>query len=640
MKKKSLTQKALAPIQSEEIPNSNLATNPVEVEEDQELLEHDDEYQLLRAFLPKGVDVRDAIEFGFYEHKFRYWMRRGGSGKAEVFEPVSNFTMKVLYLIVGASPKRIVQITNVHRRSATIDFAIEDLISLEKFKGKVESQGNFLFEGKASDLARIKNKLYTLEKPSVEISRLGQYKDLFFAFANGIYDQTGFTPVDDKGMVDLNGDHYYIPVFGATRDHDDEDLRNYRKFLHRETAVTFSEWSTLFCQVYGDNGIIGIGFFFFALFSDIIFDKTKAAPMLFLFGQRGSGKGTMANSLLALYGYPQDPLMLGGASTVVGFMRKLGQFSNAITWLDEYKNDIGERKIESLKNIWDRVGYERGTKDQTNRTQVTPVTSSAIISGQEMPNVEPALFSRTVLCEFRAMARTQEEVDRFDRLRRMEEGGITNVCLEVLTHRDAIRTDFIKAYTEIAASYRRAMLEEDVIERQIINTSILAACVMVLEKHLRLPFNSAQFMRIGETFMKRQRDMMKTANEVQQFFEMVQFLLQNSLISPEKDIHISKGMVKMRLVSIIGLYREYARRQGLRALDKGTLQNYLSQSEAYCENESKQSSHRFPGLQNPTSATVFLQTEIKRLYGVDFSDNMQDIDNQPQPIENTQENPF
>ena len=302
--------------------------------------------------------------------------------------------------------------------------------------------------------------------------------------------------------------------------------------------------------------------------------------------------------------------MLGGASTVVGFMRKLGQFTNAITWLDEYKNDIGEKKIESLKNIWDRVGYERGTKDQTNRTQVTPVTSSAIISGQEMPNVEPALFSRTILCEFKSMARTQAEVDKFDQLRRMEELGITNVSLEVLSFRHAIKEEFVKNYAEVAAAYRKAMLEEDVIERQIINTSILASCIM------------------------------ETSNEVQQFFEMVQFLLQNSLISSEKDIHISKGLVKMRLVSIIGLYREYARRQGLRPMDKGTLQNYLQSSEAYCENESKQSSHRFPGLTNPTSAVVFLQPEIKRLYGVDLSDNLQDIDNQQLKPENQLEDVF
>lgn len=590
----------------------------------QELDSYDDERHALRQKLPPGVNIEEAIDFGFYEYRHRYWMRKS----EEAWTPVSNFTMRVLYLIVGANPKRIVEIKNVHGKAATIDFSIEDLISIEKFKGRVESQGNFLFEGNAAHLARIKNKLYTLERPSIEVSRLGQYKDLFWVWANGIYDGDNFIPVDDKGMAEVNNEHYYIPVFGSTRADDDEDLRNYRRFLHREGAVTFAEWAAQFVTVYGDNGRIGIGFYFFAIFSDIIFERTKAAPMLFLFGQRGSGKGTMANSLMTLFGYPQDPLMLGGASTVVGFMRKLGQFTNALVWLDEYKNDIGEKKIESLKNIWDRVGYERGVKDSSNKTQTTPVTSSAIISGQEIPNVEPALFSRTVLCEFRAMQRTQAEVDNFNRLRALEDAGITNVTLEVLSHRKAIRAEFFRHYAEISATMRAAFGEEQVIERQIINYSILAATVAVLESRLKIPFNSAEYLLLCERHIMRQRDMMKQSNEVQQFFEMVAFLLNAGEIKDGKDILIWKGFVKIRMVSVIALYREYSRRQGMRTLDKGTLMNYFQNSDAYCEKESKQGSHRFPDIQNPTSATVFLQSEIKKLYGIDFSDILKETENQ------------
>lgn len=584
----------------------------------------DEEYEHLRMRLPSGVNVRDAIDFGFYEFNYRYWMRKA----EDLFVPVSNFTMKVHYLIVGANPKRIVEIRNVHGKMTTVDFSIEDLISIEKFKARVESQGNFLFEGNAAQLARIKNKLYTLERPSIEIIRLGQYKDSFFAYANGIYDGQNFLPVDGNGMVDCGTEHYYIPVFGATRADDDEDLRNYRKFLHRENATTFAEWSRQFCLVYGDNGRVGLAFFFFALFSDIIFERTKAAPMLFLFGQRGSGKGTMANSLMALYGFPQDPIMLGGASTVVGFMRKLAQFSNALVWLDEYKNDIGERKIESLKNIWDRVGYERGVKDSSNRTQSTPVTSSAIVSGQEIPNVEPALFSRTCLCEFRAMQRSQEEVDQFNALRRMEDAGITNVTLEILTHRNALKTEFIKAYEDISQALRAGLGSADIIERQIVNYGILAACIQVLEKRLPIPFNSTEFYLLCEKQIIRQNTMMQTANEVQQFFEMVAFLLNIGEIKDGKDILIWNGFIKIRMVAVIPLYREFSRRQGTKALDKGTLLNYIANSDAYCEKETKQSSHRFPEIQNPTSATVFLQSEIRRLYCVDFSEILQQADSQ------------
>lgn len=589
-----------------------------------ELDNMNDEYFVLKNHLPKGVNIRDAIDFGFYEYKNRYWVRRKGDN----FEPVSNFIIHVKYLIMGANPKRIVEITNVFHKKATLDFQIEDLISLEKFKNRVEGQGNFLFEGNARDLGRIKTKLLNLEQPSIEISRLGQYKDKFWAFANGLYVDGNFMPIDDSGMVKVSDENFYIPVFGSTRADDDEDLRNYRRFAHTPNSITFSRWCKLFHSVYGDNGIMGISFLFFSLFSDIIFERTKAAPMLFLFGQRGSGKGTMANSMLYAFGTPQDPLMLGGASTVVGFMRKLGQFSNAITWLDEYKNDIGEKKIESLKNIWDRVGYERGVKDSSNKTQTTPVTSSAIISGQEIPNVEPALFSRTILCEFRTMQHDQRAIDTFNQLRLMEDAGITNATLEILQYRDLVKETFQQEYNQIATALRAAFAADNIIERMVVNYSILITMVKIIGDQLELPFTWQDTLQISERYMKRQNSMMSTANEVQQFFEMIAFLLSTGLIRDGKDMYIKGGSIMLRMVTIFPLYREYSRRQGIKAIDRGTLGNYLQNSPAYIEEESKKSSHRFPELQNPTNAVCFLQHKVEELYSVDFKAISQNTENQ------------
>lgn len=632
----SLTQSAANILNT--IPAAAQSPTPEGDTVQQELDNMDDEYMMLKASLPRGVNVRDAVEYGFYEYKNRWWARRAGGDTR--FDPISNFTLRVLYLIVGANPKRIVEITNVFGKSTSLDMAIEDLISLDKFKARVESAGNYIFEGKPADLTRIKTKLYNHEQPSVEIGRLGQHKRGFYAWANGLYDGNNFLPIDDRGMVACGGEHYYIPVFGSTKSDDDEDLRNYRKFLHRENKITFQTWAKTFSDVYGENGQVGIAFLLYSLCSEIIFDKTKAAPMLFLFGQRSSGKGSMANSLLTMFGYPQDPLMLGGASTVVGFMRKLGQFNNGIVWLDEYKNDIGEKKIESLKNIWDRVGYERGVKDSSNRTQSTPVTSSAIISGQEIPNVEPALFSRTILLEFREKERSQEEVERFNLLRKIEETGITNATLEILTHRDAVAENFMQVYTEIASALRAAFQGEAVVERQIVNFSILIACVRCLEPHLKMPFTWIELLKIAERYIKRQTGMMGAANEVQQFFEMVAYLLSNGLLKDGKDLHIQNGIVKLRLVTIFPLYREYSRRQGLRVLDRGTLTNYIENSQSYCAKESKQGSHRFPDLQNPTNAMVFLQHDLRKMYGVDFDEIAQHAANQPFTPDKATDDPF
>jgi hypothetical protein len=628
MSKKSLLDLAKVNIATPSAPNSEAApTAAPQNVVDQEMDDLDEEFHLLKNNLPKGVDIRSAIDFGFYVHRNRYWMRR----KGDTFEPISNFIIDVKFLIVSANPKRIVEMKNVYGKTATLDFMIEDLISLDKFHARVQGQGNFLFEGNARDLARIKSKLFNMEQPSVEIGRLGQYKDKFFVFANGIYTDVDnvFHPIDENGMVVIEDQNYYIPVFGATRNADDDDLRNYRKFLHTESETKFKDWAKLFHQVFDENGVIGLSYLLYALFSDIVFDKTKAAPMLFLFGQRSSGKGTMANSMLYAFGSPQDPLMLGGASTVVGFMRKLGQFSNALVWLDEYKNEIDPKKVESLKNIWDRIGYERGVKDSSNRTQSTPVTSSAMVSGQEMPNIEPALFSRMVLTEFRNGQRDQEAIDRFNKLRTMENQGITSVTLEILKHRETVKAQFTKEYNEIATVLRSAFANEQIVDRMIVNFSILITMVKIMGQQLELPFTWEHTLVICEKSMKRQSSMMSTANEVQQFWEMVYYLLSTNLIVDGKDIMVKEGLIKIRLATIVALYREYSRKQAMKSLDRGTLVNYLQNSAAYCEEETKKSSHRFTKLENPTNAMVFLQHQIQEEYGLDFKAIIQNDDNQP-----------
>ena len=140
-----------------------------DVEKGVDLEEYDeDEFQRLKIRLPSGVNIKEALAYGFYEHKNRYWIRRA----EDTFVSVSNFTMRVEFLIEGANPKRIVDIRNVFGRRMTLDFAIEDMISLDRFKGKVEGSGNFLFDGSAKDLSRIKSKLYNNEKAAKEIARL------------------------------------------------------------------------------------------------------------------------------------------------------------------------------------------------------------------------------------------------------------------------------------------------------------------------------------------------------------------------------------------------------------------------------------------------------------------------------------
>jgi hypothetical protein len=619
-----ITLQALAEAVTQPISAGGLdfkAPNPPD--NDMDLDDQREEYLFLKTRLPRDVNIQDAISFGFYEYKNRYWIRR----KEDTFEPVSNFTIVVKYLIRGANPKRIVEITNVWGRSEVIDMEIEDLISLEKFKGKVEAQGNYLFEGRPGDLSKIKNKLFDQEKPCIEIPRLGQYKEEFFAFANGLYDGTQWYPVDENGIVHYKGQYYFIPVFGRTTDDDNEDLRNYKRFLHQpESNITFAEWAQRFCQVYGENGQVTLAFANVTLFSDVIFKIINSVPMLFLFGEKSSGKGAMVSSIMSLWGEPQDQFMLGGQGSVKGFMRKLGQFSNAITWLDEYKNDIGHKAIESLKNIWDRIGYETGVQDFTNKTRSKPITSTAIISGQEMPNAEPALFSRCVLLMFKNRDFTTQEIEAFDELKTISSTGITTATLEIISQRRHVKKEFKQTYQEVSKAFRKAFQGQDIIERQIVNYSVIVSVHMILEKHLKMPFTGMDLYYICERCISRQRDMMRNANETQQFFEMLAYLISDGHLT-DQDVHVTELHVKVRLVKAYPLYRDFSRRQGLKAIDKGSLTNYLQNLKCY-EYEASRRSHRFPNTTNPTNALVFLHKDLEAEFGIGFQINDQDADSQ------------
>lgn len=580
-------------------------------------------------FLPEGVDPGEFEQFGFYEQNCCYFMRINGNTTM----PVSNFTMRSLFLIRGTDPKRVIELTNKFGAQITIAFEVADLVGLSAFKVKVEGRGNFLFYGKEEHLGKIKMKLFLQERDCLEIETLGwQNSRGFWAWANGIYTPGGeFLPVDAYGMVAVGDENYYLPMFSASAADVVEEYRGYRKFSHNPNSkATFNRWAQQFLRVYGDNGKIGILFYLVAIYRDIIYSLTRCTPLLFLFGQRGSGKGTMANSLMCLLGEPQDPLMLGGSSTVIGFMRKLAQLNNAIVWLDEFKNDIGEKKIESLKNIWDGIGTERGKKSNDNRTEVTKVTSAAMLSGQEMPNVEPALFSRVVLLEFyRADGYTEADIEAYNNLRKMEMEGLTSVTLELLSHRDHVEEKFIKYFEGVQRNLRKQIQDDkiEITERQVTNTSIFLTMALIMSEVVTLPAEMNDVGAVLYDRMKKQSFLMSASNEVQVFFEYVVFLLSTHQIVYGKDIQIRDRTLYLRLASIYGLYRDSARKQGVKPLDKGTLVRYFEQSKAFdreltYDNTGKMRNIRFEGLVHPTNSYAFSYSILQDLYGVDIWANV------------------
>jgi hypothetical protein len=536
--------------------------------------------------LQDGVNEDEAIEFGIYEYKNRYW----GLGKFGKYE-ISNFTMTVLYHVKTSADTayRLIEIRNVFGKTAIINLNTDDFVSLGPFKKVIARHGNFIFKGMDSDLGKLQEKLQRDERPTLLVQTLGYNKrGSFYAFANGIVacpdncdtsQPVAFFPTDEFGIIALDEKNYFIPADSKIFEDKDNLFSNDKKFRYiANEHCDFQKWAQLDYKVYGEKAIIGQLYCISAMFRDIIFNAIgRRFPILNCYGQRGSGKGTFIESFMWLFGKPQDQIMLGGASTTVGFMRKFAAFSNAIVWLDEYKNNLQVKMIESLKNIYDGIGYERGKKDNTFETESTPINSACILSGQEMPTAEPALFTRVIMLSFKpGKGFTDDDRRNFKDLQKMQEKYLTHITANIVRHRSAFiehyKTEFETVFPEII----KRVNNKEIDERMMLNIAVLATTHKVAEKFLKFPFTYEQAEKFLIKNLKEQFTILSGSDDIAKWWQVVENLFSMGIIKEGVDFELADGYLFLRIQNVHPHYQKELRsRNDPHALDKSTLEHYV-----------------------------------------------------------------
>lgn len=530
-------------------------------------------------------DVFDAIKYGIYVHDDVYYSRGGNKGDY----PISNFTMKILYHVDTSDEQafRLIAVKNVYGFEVVINLNTDDFVALGSFKKVLARRGDFVFKGTDSDLTRLQEYLQKDEVKTVYVKTLGYHpRGSFWAWGNGIMPletnaegKLDFIPVDEYGIVHYLEKNYFIPACSKMFIEKDDLFVNEKKFIYTKPIANFSfnEWSELLHKTYGKKSIIAILFYIGSLYRDITMKQVQRYPLLNLFGPPGAGKGQMAESIMAMFGERQDQIMLGGASTVVGFMRKFAQFRNAIVWLDEYKNNLPVKFIESFKNIYDGKGYERGKMTNDFTTESTPIHSSCILSGQDMPTQEPALFMRTIMLAFEEGKFTDDQRESFQKLKRdYESHGLSYITADLFKHRKIIQEKFTEKFQLIFKQTVKDVANVEVDDRMIMNISMLLTYMHLLNDVLHFPFtyNSAKAFLIDN--MMHQHAILAGNNDVSKFWGVVESMFYMDIIHDERDFKLEDGKIYLRLQQVHPLYvKELKNRGDLNYLSKSTLEHYL-----------------------------------------------------------------
>lgn len=543
----------------------------------------------------KSIDRDLYGKYGFFEQGLSYYSI---SKEGNEFQ-WSNFTLEPLFHIKDSlNPKRIYKIKNALGYSEIIEMKQEDLISLPRFKARVEGLGNYIWLAGEREMTKLKMFLYEQTETAKEIVQLGWQREDFFAFGNGVFD-TEWHASDEYGIVRLDENkNYYLPSSSVIYRQEKQLFQFERNFIHLNySGITLRDYSEKLIRVFGDRAKVGLCFLLATLFRDIIVDYTKTFPILNLFGPKGTGKTEMGHALMSFFIANNTAPNIQNA-TIASMADLVAQCANALVHIDEYKNSIDVDKREFLKGLWDGAGRSRMNMDRDKKREITRVDSGVILSGQEMATADIALFSRFVYLTFDKDEHDQQERLNFADLETARKRGCTHLTLQILRHRALMQSEFVASHKQIMKDLQRALQENVVEDRILKNWAIPLVAFYILSPKLDLPFSYQEMLQICTDGILNQNQQCKRSNDLSNFWNTISYLLQDGYIFHEADYRISysdefktnissmefkttKRILLLRLNRVIMKYKKVGREVGDSVLPQETIKSYLEHSKEY-----------------------------------------------------------
>ena len=180
-------------------------------------------------------------------------------------------------------------------------------------------------------------------------------------------------------------------------------------------------------QVYGNIGIILLGFSYSSIFFDRIMAEFGSFPVLYLSGKSGGGKTKISEIIAAMFGADYNMLAINcdSSSTKVGTEIMTQELHNMPLILNEIKQEW----FPFLKSRFDGEGSVRASNSNNEILKNREVKSSTIAVSVEVP-CDPQVFSRCLFIDVNSMERKKIEFESLYKERKLLAGFIQEVLLK------------------------------------------------------------------------------------------------------------------------------------------------------------------------------------------------------------------
>lgn len=438
---------------------------------------------------------------------------------------LSNFYLESLYHIKDeTNGTRLFRMINKFNEAVEIEFRESELCSLTTFQQRVGSVGNYIWRAKIDKLNNVKEYLYRGTRSAERVRKMGwDAINGFFAFGNGVFNGERFLAVDELGIVETAPNRsYYIPATSKMYENNPEIYQFERLFIHENrSGIKLYDFAVQLVKVFGDNAKIAFCYLLATLYRDVIFNRTRHFPILNLFGEKGTGKTTLATSLQSFFIHSVDPPNLG-VTSVPAMNDRVSQAVNSLVVFDEYKNDLDVRKIAYLKGLWGGGGQTKKNQNTDGMAAQTIVTTGIALCGQDKPTQDMALFTRVLFLAFSKTSFSKAERDAYEDLVAMCSLGNTHLTLEVLGHRQLFEKNFSNAYSLTKSELSKIVEGEKIHDRIFGNWIIPLAAFRTLESVLSLPFSYNDLLTVAVAGMRLQNETAQESSEMGDFWEALQ----------------------------------------------------------------------------------------------------------------------
>ena len=549
---------------------------------------------------PRKVSTEDSNSteaFGFIERDGAYW----GFDKRDMEVKWSNFTMKPLFLIRDElRPVRLFLIKNdePESRAEIVELDMEMFTSAKSLRKKLLGIGNYTWLVGDAPLIQLNSYLAKVTETAEEIKQLGWHEEGFYCFCNGALEDGVWHAVDEMGIVRLKAGIYYLPATSTLYKHSKELYANERRFRHlASSSISLHDYFKKIIDVFGDNAKIGLCFYVASLFRDIFVAKTCSFPILNIFGPKGSGKTQLGETLTSFFMAKNEPLNLATA-TLPALTDCVASVSNALVHLDEYKNGLDVKKIEWIKDIWGSIGRSRMNMDKDKKREQARVDAGVIITGQELPTADIALYTRLIGLTFWKQQHTMEERNKFNDLLQIRLKGATHITLEILNHRKHFADCFDEAWRKAVADVEAETSEQEIYDRIKGNWLVLLTAFLAIEDVINMPFSYEEVLKLCVKGIIKQNDECSKNDEVALFWSIICSAQQKGIYlerqdykiefftklktrksKEEKELEVNKKILMIRKNSSLATYQHYGSLIKAKTQPDGTIFDYLLNTE-------------------------------------------------------------